>query len=391
MILKKKINDLIVNKNSTMLGVGPMSKNVVDTAIDIANKYRVPIMLIASRRQIECKALGGGYCNNWSTEEFSKYVKKKDKYNQIILSRDHGGPWQGDPRYEKKSTISQSMINAKKSFKVDIENGFKIIHIDPSVTFSKKPIPKKIILKRLFELYEFVSNYAKKMNSEILIEIGTEEQSGGTGTYESLDQLLKEVKNYTKKKKLIAPTFVVVQSGTKVMETKNVGSFESPIRIMNEIPVEIQIFKVLEVCKKHEIFMKEHNADYLTNDSLKWHPKIGIHATNVAPEFGVEETKALLEYFKLHNDKLSEKKFINLAFKSNKWKKWMINKKDKKKDLNKAIIAGHYIFSSQSFKKLLKHFLKKNKLNEKTLDIFLKKNIKRSIMRYVKNFNLIQI
>ena len=137
--------------------------------------------------------------------------------------------------------------------------------------------------------------------------------------------------------------------------------------------------------------MKEHNADYLTNDSLKWHPKIGIHATNVAPEFGVEETKALLEYFKLHNDKLSEKKFINLAFKSNKWKKWMINKKDKKKDLNKAIIAGHYIFSSQPFKKLLKHFLKKNKLNEKTIDTFLKKNIKRSIMRYVKNFNLIQI
>ena len=80
-----------------------------------------------------------------------------------------------------------------------------------------------------------------------------------------------------------------------------------------------------------------------------------------------------------------------MAFKSNKWKKWMINKKDKKKDLNKAIIAGHYIFSSQPFKKLLKDFLKKNKLNEKTIDTFLKKNIKRSIMRYVKNFNLIQI
>ena len=30
---------------------------------------------------------------------------------------------------------------------------------------------------------------------------------------------VKEVKNYTKEK-LIAPTFVVVQSGTKVMETK---------------------------------------------------------------------------------------------------------------------------------------------------------------------------
>ena len=99
-------------------------------------------------------------------------------------------------RFMKKSTISQSMINAKKSFKVDIENGFKIIHIDPSVTFSKN-LSQKNYIKRLFELYEFVSNYAKKMNTEILIEIVL---YGGTGTYESLDQLLKEVKNYTKRK-----------------------------------------------------------------------------------------------------------------------------------------------------------------------------------------------
>ena len=40
--------------------------------------------------------------------------------------------------------------------------------------------------------------------------------------------------------------------------------------------------------------MKEHNADYLTND-LSWHPKLGIHAANVAPEFGVVETKLFLK------------------------------------------------------------------------------------------------
>ena len=386
-ILKKQI----LEKNSTLLGVGPMSKNVVDSTIELANKYKILIMLIASRRQIECSEIGPGYCNNWTTEDFSNYVKKRDKYNRIILCRDHGGPWQGNPEVEKKLSIKQTMNNAKKSFAVDIDNDFKIIHIDPSVTFSKKPVSQKIILKRLFELYEFVTNYAKEKNKEVLIEIGTEEQSGGTGTFEDLDQLLNKVKNFTSKKKLKSPTFVVVQSGTKVMETKNVGSFESPIRIMNEIPVEIQIFKVLEVCKKHDIFMKEHNADYLTNDSLKWHPKIGIHATNVAPEFGVEETKALLEYFRLYSDKISEEKFINLSFKSNKWKKWMINKKDDKKDLDKAIIAGHYIFSSKSFKKLIKNFLKKNKLSQKKINLYLKKNIKNSILRYVKNFNLIQI
>ena len=52
---------------------------------------------------------------------------------------------------------------------------------------------------------------------------------------------------------------------------KNIGIFESIVRVKNEIPVEIQIFKLLEICKKFGVYFKEHNTDYLTND-LKWHP-----------------------------------------------------------------------------------------------------------------------
>ena len=51
-------------------------------------------MLIASRRQIETKKLNHGYVNNWSTEKFSSYVQKKN--NNIILCRDHGGPYAKD-------------------------------------------------------------------------------------------------------------------------------------------------------------------------------------------------------------------------------------------------------------------------------------------------------
>ena len=92
----------------------------------------------------------------------------------------------------------------------------------------------------------------------------------------------------------------------------------------------------------------------------------------------------------LHKNIMFFTNFQNFEY-LNKWKKWMINKKDDKKDLDKAIIAGHYIFSSKSFKKLIKNFLKKNKLSQKKLNLYLKKNIKNSILRYVKNFNLIQI
>ena len=57
---------------------------------DLSNKYNIPIFLIASRRQIDSSKFKGGYVNNWSTNDFSNFVKKIDRKNNIILSRDHG-------------------------------------------------------------------------------------------------------------------------------------------------------------------------------------------------------------------------------------------------------------------------------------------------------------
>ena len=62
--------------------------------------------------------------------------------------------------------------------------------------------------------------------------------------------------------------------------------------------------------------MKEHNADYLSNHSLSLHPKLGIHATNVAPEFGVEETKALIEILKKHRQTKFLENFYEISYNS---------------------------------------------------------------------------
>ena len=381
------INYFLTKRRNTMLGVGPMSKNCVDAVLDITRQYNIPIFLIASRRQIECKDLGGGYCNNWSTEAFSKYVFKKDKKKLVILSRDHGGPFQGNVILEKPNNYKATLEQAKLSFKTDIDNNFKIIHIDTSYGLNKI-IPKKKALEMLFELYFFVCSYAKKKKKEILIEIGTEEQSGGVNSFNELENFLNTVFNFTKKYKLQNPTFVVIQSGTKVMEMKNVGIFESPVRIKGQIPVEIQLFKVLEICKKFNIFMKEHNADYLSNDSLKWHPKIGIHAANVAPEYGVAETLAFVNLLKNYNQKKILNDFLELSYTSKKWEKWMIDLNNDENDFKKSIIAGHYVFSTDEFKDIKNKFSKSTSLSPDKIDLILKSSVKDSILRYVKHFGL---
>ena len=135
--------------------------------------------------------------------------------------------------------------------------------------------------------------------------------------------------------------------------------------------------------------MKEHNADYLTDDSLKWHPRIGIHAVNVAPEFGVCESRALVDLLKENNRRKELKLFYDISYNSNKWKKWM-KKNSIKSDKERAIISGHYIFSKPEFieiKNKIKHDLKNKNIN---LDFVLKEKVKHSILRYMKNFRLIK-
>ena len=99
-----KLKSFKKNKDCTLLGIGPMSRNCIDATCEIANDFSVPLMLIASRRQIDSEQMGGGYVNNWSTEEFSKYVSSKDKNKMVLLARDHGGPWQNNIEIEKNMT-----------------------------------------------------------------------------------------------------------------------------------------------------------------------------------------------------------------------------------------------------------------------------------------------
>ena len=173
------------------------------------------------------------------------------------------------------------------------------------------------------------------------------------------------------------------------METKNVGSFDSPIRVENEIPAEIQLPKMIELCETFNVMMKAHNTDYLSETALSWHPKIGIHAANVAPEFGVRETLSLIKVMDELKLTQLKKKFNDISFKSKKWKKWVIDKKMLSKE-DMSIICGHYNFSKKEFliikKNLDEIFFKKKK---QRLDDYLKLEIKKDILKYLKNFNIL--
>lgn len=384
-MMHDKLTTFVRQRHCTLLGVGPMSTACVDAAIELANEHELPIMLIASRRQIDSEEFGGGYVNNWTTAQFATYVLERDKKGKVLLARDHGGPWQNPLEQKQQLGLRLAMESAKRSYQADIAAGFQILHLDPSVDIHARPNQDEI-LDRLFELYEFCWAEASARRQEILFEIGTEEQSGSIAPLEDLHYIAQSVQRFCNKNKLPLPTFMVMQTGTKVMETRNVGVFDSPLRICGEIPAEIQIPKMLEVCNHYNLLMKEHNTDYLSDETLRWHPYLGIHAANVAPEFGVAETRALLGMLREnHMDTLADT-FLELAYASRKWEKWLTPGSSASQE-DCAVIAGHYVFAQPECVALKEKA--QRELNHKgiILEDMLKCAVKHSIFRYLFYFN----
>ena len=382
-MIQQRLKNYRKNRNCTLLGVGPMSKNCIDATIELANEYCTPLMLIASRRQIDSEQFGGGYVENWTTEQFADYVIYKDTQKNIILARDHGGPWQNELEISNKLNLNDAMQSAKESYRADIDAGFQMLHIDPSVDIHANPNIDQV-LERVYELYEFCWTYSQQKKQDVIFEIGTEEQNGSNNTQEELEYTLECMRKFCKSNKLPYPSFIVIQAGTRVMEMRNVGSFDSPIRVANELPPEIQIPRMISICNHYKIFMKEHNADYLSTDSLKWQPRLGIHAANIAPEFGVAESKAFIDLMENSNQNILLEEFLRISYDSKKWEKWMINATSAS-DKDRAIISGHYIFSTAECLELKSQA----RFHIKDQDSQLKYKVKESIFRYMKAFNLV--
>ena len=299
--------------------VGPMSKNIVDTAIDYCNQTNSIIGLIPSRRQIE---FDGGYVNNWTTEQFTSYIRSKT--DKILLVRDHAGPNQGngeDDGYES--------LNEDCKF-------FDVIHIDP--------------WKKYYDLYDGINETIKMIefcfekNSKIVYEVGTEE-SIRKFTPKELEIIVDELKIKLSDDKFKMIKFLVIQSGTSLKETNQTGQYDKD-----------RLKKMLDVCKKYNLYSKEHNGDYISMDVVNEKFNLGLNSINIAPEFGVMETTEVLKCIdETKNDKFFND-FFQICLNSNRWKKWVsddFNIDERKREI--ILISGHYVFSNYEFINLKKH------------------------------------
>jgi len=177
----KQYVDYIVNGGkSTMLGIGPMSPALIQACFELGKEKDLPLMFIASRNQVDADEFGAGYVNNWDQFRFAADLKamaeKVGFDGDYFLCRDHGGPWQRDKERKDHIPEDQAMALARRSYEVDMDAGFDLLHIDPTKDqyVVGKAIDIEIVLQRTIDLIQFCEDYRKEKGlKQFYYEVGT--------------------------------------------------------------------------------------------------------------------------------------------------------------------------------------------------------------------------
>ncbi len=389
---------------STLLGIGPMSPMLLQATLELSHEQDFPVLFIASRNQVDMDKFGGGYVSGWDQRRLVQAIKgmafKVGYEGLYYVCRDHGGPWQRDEERRARLPEAEAMERGLESYYADLDAGFDLLHVDPTKDpdFSEGTVPMDLVIRRTVTLIEKIEAYRTARGiAPIGYEVGTEETNGGLTGVDAFETFIERLTLELEQKGLPKPNFIVGQTGTLTRMTENIGHYSTE-----------NAARLAKISAAHGMELKEHNGDYLPDELLLLHPALRVSSSNVAPEFGVVETRAYLQLSQLE-DRLAEMGLVpesghvaailrKAAVETGRWRKWMVGEQenlsvgevlqDEKLTRLIADISGHYTFELPTVAPALEAMLRRLEKAGVPARRFVLDSIKRSIGRYVSAYNL---
>jgi D-tagatose-1,6-bisphosphate aldolase subunit GatZ/KbaZ len=391
---------------ATLLGVGPVSELTVRATFELAREKDFPPVFIASRNQVDGVQFGGGYLMGGMDQQgfvsmIREYSDQVGYTGPLYVCRDHGGPWQRNKELDERYPVERAMQIARESFAADLEAGFNYLHVDPT------KCPHSYTLEDLCRWTVELVGYCEVHRREIGqgpvdYEIGAEDIRGGETSPEMFEQFLGRITRDLEAAGLPRPTCIVGQTGTLTRVDRNVGCFKIDTAR-----------RLVEMAAGYGVGFKEHNGDYLSAATCRVHPEIGIAGMNVAPEFGLVETDALLHLEELEQKLVREgwlaegeasgfaSLLEQLSFEAAPWKKWMTeevrNLSREKIAADRALrrliarVCGHYLYHDSHIggaRQRLEGNIDRHRLLPGPAEAFVKEQVKAAIVFYVSHFRL---
>jgi len=387
----------------TLLGVCPMSEELIRAPIELAMAYDFPLLFVASRNQVS-EDPGGGYVMGLDQgkflqmiadmEEQAKGAYLGDRAYLRFVSVDHCGPWYKER--EKKLGEDEAMESVKKTLSACIEAGYAGIHIDCSFAPPPSVGMNEAKMSRLTaDLFEFTEAERMRLGRPpVSYEIGTEETAGASVSAEHFRQSIASILAELERRDLPRPAFVVGRTGALIEMLENTGGFD--YTAASVLPA---------IAREFGIGFKEHNADYLSAPILELHPGYGITGANVGPSFASAQTRAYLKLASLEERTVGKdtstlfRVMAEAVLREAPFSKWLRKGDDWTAEaLRKTpaqlsavtLVAGHYTYTCDDVRAaIVKMFGNLHSVGAiEACEAYVLASVKAAIMRYVDAFNL---
>jgi len=369
----------------TLLGVGPMSRRVIRCALRVSGLRGFPLKLIASRNQID---YDGGYVEGLTQASFGESVRglmPQGHHGWVYLCGDHYGP--GRKEGEQTMPYEQALEATRRSCLEAVRAGWDLLHLDPTLDPAyPEEVPAGLVVERTKDIWSWVEDARKRQNlPPVSYEVGSEPTSGRLTGPEGSAELVRQCAE-------LRPAFVVGHVGPHIKMDINIGGID--------LPRARRLSEAIRDSSRSCGFaagLKVHNVDYSPGDVLKCYPYYGIMAANVAPEFGVAETKAYLALAgKLGRQGRAFVKLLgDSVLKSRRYVKWLLEDVPQEAIRGDARflrwvteVAGHYELSKPDIAEAVRDLLRAAGDVEDDPPGFIDCAVEKAVGRYVECLGL---
>ena len=286
--------------------IGGVTTNTIESVFAASDRMSNRLALMFTDHQMNPD--GGYVCNLEELISKTDFLQASYPNSEIVLARDHFSPVNLSDRAIDKFRDLISRYT---------EAGFSFFHFDFA--------PFLTDYNRSMSCLEQIVQFTRNLNPNVKIELST--------TPDNNISYLNLAEKHFSQIADIGPEYIVIPTGSLVKDRTQVGSFYGK-----------QIKCLASRYHENGIFVKEHNADFLTSSDILKRTGL-IDSFNVAPEFGMMESLLILNDFK--KTPLNIDKLLNLSFKSEKWKSWTLS--NSLSNEMRAEISMHYHFKSDEF------------------------------------------
>jgi hypothetical protein len=329
--------------SSLPVAVGMATRYDLDAAREISVEVGRPVMLIASRRQIEAEDLGGGYVG-WDTRTWASAARAEG--NPLILARDHGGPYQHPADFADGVTEREVTARAVESFQTDIRCGVELLHVDTSLgPFGSQPT--EVARQRAVELVSECVEYAASLGRHVAFELGFEVQHETIASADDYRCRVSPLMTDLCRRPYVETAFVVAHTGTKVIDGGNIGVLNRDSAGVAETK---QLGRLAGLVRSLGCRLKAHNSDYLSRRAITMLLGHSVWM-NISPELGSAQTRAVLTAAHDASAHGAADDFCAAAIKRGYWRKW-VTAPEACTDAAKVELGGSYLFATDAFEEL---------------------------------------